>query len=88
MERLIKYYAAMIGELGVQAQEADRQATNQKDIVTQIDSSRRSVSGVSLDEEMSELIKFQHSYAAAARFMTTIDQTLDKIINGMGVVGR
>ena len=83
-----EYYAAMIGQLGVQAQEADRQATNQKDIVTQIDSSRQSVSGVSLDEEMSELIKFQHSYAAAARFMTTIDQTLDKIINGMGVVGR
>lgn len=82
------YYAAMIGQLGVQAQEADRQATNQQDITTQVDSSRQSVSGVSLDEEMSDLIKYQHAYAAAARFMTTIDQTLDKVINGMGVVGR
>ncbi|MNY41023.1 flagellar hook-associated protein FlgK [compost metagenome] len=54
----------------------------------QIDSNRQSVSGVSLDEEMSNLIKFQKAYSAAARFMTTIDETLDKIINGMGVVGR
>ncbi|MFC4811618.1 flagellar hook-associated protein FlgK [Paenibacillus sp. GCM10023250] len=82
------YYAALIGQLGVQAQEADRQASNQKDIATQVDSSRQSVSGVSLDEEMSDLIKFQHAYSAAARFMTTLDETLDKVINGMGVVGR
>jgi len=85
---LDEFYASMIGQLGLQAQEADRQTTNQQDITTQVDSRRQSVSGVSLDEEMSELIKFQHAYSAAARFMTTIDETLDKIINGMGVVGR
>ncbi|WP_127532070.1 flagellar hook-associated protein FlgK [Paenibacillus kobensis] len=85
---LDEFYASMIGQLGLQAQEADRQATNQQDITTQVDSRRQSVSGVSLDEEMSELIKFQHAYSAAARFMTTIDETLDKVINGMGVVGR
>jgi flagellar hook-associated protein 1 FlgK len=78
----------MIGQLGLQSQEADRQSTNQQDIVTQVDSRRQSVSGVSLDEEMSDLIKYQHAYAAAARFMTAIDETLDKVINGMGVVGR
>ncbi|MWC30920.1 flagellar hook-associated protein FlgK [Paenibacillus sp. MMS18-CY102] len=83
-----EFYASMIGQLGLQSQEADRQATNQQDIVTQVDSRRQSVSGVSLDEEMSELIKFQHAYSAAARFMTTIDETLDKVINGMGIVGR
>jgi flagellar hook-associated protein 1 len=83
-----EFYASMIGQLGLQSQEADRQSTNQQDIVTQVDSRRQSVSGVSLDEEMSDLIKYQHAYAAAARFMTAIDETLDKVINGMGVVGR
>lgn len=82
------YYQSVIGQLGVQAQEAERQYMNQYDIVNQIESSRQSVSGVSLDEEMSELIKFQHAYSAAARFMTSIDETLDKVINGMGIVGR
>ncbi|MBD3920820.1 flagellar hook-associated protein FlgK [Paenibacillus sp. PR3] len=83
-----EFYASMIGQLGLQSQEADRQSTNQQDIVTQVDSRRQSVSGVSLDEEMSDLIKYQHAYSAAARFMTAIDETLDKVINGMGVVGR
>ncbi|WP_027092645.1 flagellar hook-associated protein FlgK [Cohnella thermotolerans] len=81
------FYASMLGQLGVQSQEATRQATNQQDIVSQVDSQRQSVSGVSLDEEMSDLIKYQHAYSAAARFMTTIDETLDRVINGMGRVG-
>jgi flagellar hook-associated protein 1 FlgK len=57
-------------------------------MVDQVDSRRQSVSGVSLDEEMANLLKFQHAYAAAARVMTTFDQNLDKVINSMGVVGR
>ncbi|OXM86365.1 flagellar hook-associated protein FlgK [Paenibacillus rigui] len=82
------YFGAIVGQLGVQAESLTRQVTNQKAIVEQIDSSRQSVSGVSLDEEMSNLIKFQHAYGAASRFMTTIDQVLDKLINSTGVVGR
>lgn len=82
------YYASMLGQLGVQSETATRQATNQQDIVTSVDSRRLSVSGVSLDEEMADLIKYQHAYSAAARFMTTVDETLDKVINGMGLVGR
>lgn len=49
---------------------------------------RQSVSGVSLDEEMSNMIKFQHAYNASARFMTTYDELLDKLINSTGTVGR
>jgi flagellar hook-associated protein 1 FlgK len=41
-----------------------------------------------LDEEMVNMIKFQHAYNAAARAMTTFDEMLDKVINGMGIVGR
>lgn len=82
------YFGAIVGQIGIQSQEATRQLKNQDAMNAQIDNSRQSVSGVSLDEEMSNLIKFQHAYSAAARFMTTIDETLDKIINGMGTVGR
>ncbi|TVY09385.1 flagellar hook-associated protein FlgK [Paenibacillus cremeus] len=83
-----EFFRAVVGQLGVQAQEADRQAANQKELVDQVDSRRQSVSGVSTDEEMANMIKFQHAYNAAARAMTTYDEMLDKVINGMGQVGR
>ncbi|WP_274654201.1 flagellar hook-associated protein FlgK [Paenibacillus humicola] len=82
------FYQSIVGALGVQSGEASRQTDNAQDLVDQADSRRASVSGVSLDEEMSNLIKFQHAYSAAARFMTTFDQVLDKLINGTGQVGR
>jgi flagellar hook-associated protein 1 FlgK len=83
-----EFFRSIIGELGVQSQEASRQATNQNILVDQVDSRRQSVSGVSLDEEMANMIKFQHAYNAAARSLTTFDEMLDKVINGMGTVGR
>jgi len=82
------YYRSITGQLGVQAQEANRQTVNLSAIVAQIDSRRQSVSGVSLDEEMANMIKFQHAYNAAARILTAMDEVLDRLINGMGVVGR
>lgn len=83
-----EFFRAVVGQLGVQSQEATRQDTNQKILVDQIDSRRQSVSGVSLDEEMANMIKYQHAYNAAARSLTTFDQMLDKVINSMGLVGR
>jgi flagellar hook-associated protein 1 FlgK len=83
-----EFYRSLVGELGVQSQEATRQMTNQKILVDQVDSSRQSISGVSLDEEMANMIKFQHAYNAAARSLTTFDEMLDKVINSMGLVGR
>ena len=53
-----------------------------------VNTNRQSVSSVSLDEEMTNIIKFQHAYNAAARQITVMDELLDKVINGMGVVGR
>jgi len=82
------YFRSVVGQLGVQAQEANRQADNQQIILNQVEMRRQSVSSVSLDEEMANLIRFQHAYNAAARNMTAIDEMLDRIINGMGIVGR
>jgi flagellar hook-associated protein 1 FlgK len=86
--RMDDFFKGLIGQLGVQGQEAARIANNEDILTIQIDNRRQSVSGVSLDEEMSNMIKFQHAYNAAARAMTTMDEMLDKVINGMGVVGR
>ncbi|MFK0524703.1 flagellar hook-associated protein FlgK [Paenibacillus illinoisensis] len=81
-------FSAIVGQLGVQSQEAARQTSNTEFLVQQVETRRQSVSGVSLDEEMANMIKFQHAYSASARFMTTYDELLDKLINSTGTVGR
>lgn len=82
------FFRSIITKLGIEGQEAHRQMANQQVLVEHVQSRRQSVSGVSLDEEMANMIKYQHAYNAAARAMTTYDEMLDKVINGMGVVGR
>ncbi|NHC42275.1 flagellar hook-associated protein FlgK [Bacillus sp. MM2020_1] len=81
------YYRNIIGQLGIDSQEAQRMQSNSEVIIQQVENRRQSVSGVSLDEEMANMIKFQQAYNASARMVTVMDQCLDKIINGMGRVG-
>ncbi len=82
------FYEGIIGGIGVGAQEANRLKENSEVLARSVDENRQSVSAVSLDEEFANLIQFQHAYNAAARQITVIDEMLDKIINGMGIVGR
>ena len=53
-----------------------------------INTSRDSVAGVDLNEEGMNLLQYQKSFAAACRLMTALDEAMDKVINGMGIVGR
>lgn len=57
-------------------------------VLNGIQGSRDSMSGVSLDEEAANMMQFSSAYSAASRFMTALDQMLDKLINSTGVVGR
>lgn len=82
------FYESLIGSLGVRAKEANRMTDNTEILRAQVEEQRMSVSAVSLDEEMTNMIQFQHAYNAAARSMTAIDEMLDRIINNMGLVGR
>lgn len=81
------FYQSMIGELGVDGEQAVRLAYNSATIKLTVENNRASVSSVSLDEEMTNMIIFQQAYNASARMITVVDETLDKIINGMGRVG-
>lgn len=85
---VLDYYAGLIGELGIEAQEANRLASNTETQLNDADINRQQMSAVSLDEEMTNMIQFQHAYNAAARMVTLQDELLDKVINGMGVGGR
>lgn len=82
------YFRALVGDLGTRSNNANRQSGNLKDLTDAIEIRRSEVSGVSLDEELADMLRFQHAYNAAARNLTTVDEMLDRIINHMGLVGR
>jgi len=48
-----------------------------------LEDQRSEISGVSLDEETTNLIQFQHAYQANAKMISTIDELLDVVINGL-----
>lgn len=81
------FYQSIIGQIGVDGEQANRLTYNAATIRLTVENNRASVSSVSLDEEMTNMITFQQAYNANARMITVIDETLDKIINGMGRVG-
>ncbi|MDR3593975.1 flagellar hook-associated protein FlgK [Clostridium sp.] len=80
---LDSYYKTTINNLAVASQEASRQSTNQNTVLSNLQDQKSSVSGVSLDEETTNLIQFQHAYQANAKVISTIDNLLDVVINGL-----
>ncbi|HBW36486.1 flagellar hook-associated protein FlgK [Desulfosporosinus sp. BICA1-9] len=78
------YYGSNVAQMGVDVQQAERMKAGQDVLVVHLTSQRESFSGVSLDEEMTNLVRFQKSYSAAARMVTMMDDMLDTIVNRMG----
>jgi flagellar hook-associated protein 1 FlgK len=81
-------YGQSVAALGVASSTAVSQSNNQQVLVTQLTREQQQTSGVSLDEETTHLIQYQHAYQAAARVISVVDQMLDTLINNTGVVGR
>jgi flagellar hook-associated protein 1 FlgK len=81
---LADQYAQEVASIGVLSSTAKGQSTNQQVLVTQLNTQRQNVSGVSLDEEASHLIQYQRAYQAAARVITIMDSLLDTLINNTG----
>ncbi len=81
-------YRDLVVHLGVEAQSTYRRVTMQAAATRQVDAARDAVSGVNIDEEMVNMIQFEHAYNASARVMTAIDEMLDTLITRTGVVGR
>jgi flagellar hook-associated protein 1 FlgK len=79
------YFQLMIADIGTQGYMANYMLATQQGVCDQIQSQRDSVMGVSTDEEMLDIIKFQQGVGAIARYMTALDEMLDRVINGMGV---
>jgi flagellar hook-associated protein 1 FlgK len=77
-------YGQEVAAIGVLSSTAQSQATNQGVLVNQLERQRQEISGVSIDEEATHLIQYQHAYQAAARVIAVMDSMLDTLINGTG----
>jgi flagellar hook-associated protein 1 FlgK len=82
------FYSQLVGQIGTASSQATEMSQNQQLVLDQLNTQVQQVSGVSLDEEATDMLRFQHAYQAAARVITTMDQMLDTLINSTGVVGR
>jgi flagellar hook-associated protein 1 FlgK len=80
-------YRAFVAKVGAEVKAADRQETNGQALTDSVENRRQSVAGVSMDEEMANLVRFQRGYQASARAMSTMDEMLDVLINRTGRVG-
>ena len=74
------YYSSLVSDVGNEVLKSDSYYTHQSEMVAQLDNYRESISGVSLDEEMINLIKFQNAYAAAAKLVTTADEMMQTVL--------
>ena len=79
------FFSSAVSNLGQAVAGATARVTDQTNIENLVRTQRDGVSGVSLDEETANLLKYQRAYQSSARVFTTIDSLLDTVINHLGV---
>ncbi|MBT8370214.1 MAG: flagellar hook-associated protein FlgK, partial [Deltaproteobacteria bacterium] len=75
------YYGSLVSKVGSAVQQAGSYYDHQSQMVLQLENQRESISGVSIDEEMINLVKFQNAYQAAAKLISTADQMMETVLN-------
>ena len=80
LRRLAETWGQLVYRVGRDAQVARDEQHSRLDIVNQVDELRDQVSGISLDEEAMQLMRFQRAYEANARFFRAVDMTLDTLM--------
>jgi len=82
------FMKSLISILGIDTQQANQFTNTQDALINQIINRRTSVQGVSLNEEMANMVKYQHAYTAAAKMISTMDEIYNTLVNRVGISGR
>ena len=85
MKTFDDYFADTVTNVGLKGEQAETNLLSQNAIMDDLRNLRDSISGVNIDEELAEIMKFQHGYNAAAKFVTVWDSLIDTVINRLGV---
>ena len=76
-----EFYKGLVGKLGTDSAKFQNLADNQQALTDQMTNERKAISGVNIDEEAIKLIEHQHAFQAAAKFLATISQMMDVLMN-------
>ncbi len=79
------FFAAAVTDVGLKGEQAETALATQELVMKELNDMKSSISGVNMDEEMANMVKIQHGFNAAARFIAQLDTMLDTVINRMGV---
>lgn len=82
------FYSYFVATLASEKAQVDTFVSTVTYSLSELQLKLEEIQGVSMDEELTNLMRFQRSYEASARFITTVDSMIDKLINGTGLVGR
>ena len=77
-------YADLVGDVGTRKAQAETESQLRQSVLGQADALRESESGVSLDEEMVNLTRYQRAYQAAAKVLTTVDELMQELLARVG----
>mgnify|MGYP000914063879 FL=1 len=75
----------LVADIGIDTRKANNFATNQEDILNAITNQKLSISGVDIDEEAMNLVRFQNAYNLSAKVISVMNEIYDRLINYMGV---
>jgi flagellar hook-associated protein 1 len=75
------YYSSLVAQVGVDVQNATNNESFNDSLLTQYSTRKESITGVNLDEEMTELLKYQHLYQASAKLISVCDELLQSLIS-------
>ncbi len=78
-----EYLSGMVGDVGVQKQDAGMNETHYTDLLNHMEMMRENISGVSIDEEMINLMQYQRAYQASAKLITTVDAMMGDILDAL-----
>ena len=76
-----QYFSSVVADIGLKGERAEITFETQNLIMKDLEELKKAISGVNIDEELSNMIKFQHGYAAAARFISQVNEMLDIVVN-------
>jgi flagellar hook-associated protein 1 FlgK len=85
MRTIDDYFSETVTNVGLRAEQAENQLLSRQAILGDLRATRDSISGVNIDEELADIIKFQHGYNASAKYITVVDELLDTVINRLGI---
>lgn len=82
------FYRSVITDVGNGGSEAEKIGETQRQLVNSVNNNRLAIMNVSMDEEVSNMMKYQYAYQGAAKVLNIIDEMFDSVINRLGIVGR